>query len=149
MSEIVIRKNLGAWKLVYVDNGIDPVGFYNVNAGDPKTYSPASAQTVLDALSDLVGAAQPQPAPAPGIKDSKACPFCGCKYLVSRGAEPWRCRNCGEIAEFAKPYAEYKAAAERLANMVLEPQGSANMGTFFPPPVSLELRRLAAIVAAE
>jgi hypothetical protein len=49
-TEIFVGERKGAWKLVYVDDGITQPGFYFVNAGDPKTYSRASKDVVFDVL---------------------------------------------------------------------------------------------------
>lgn len=87
-------------------------------------------QAVILVIEELQSA-QPQPAPDPAADVGIFTPYLGTPVFLVNGM----------------PFTEYKAAAEQLAGLVLEPQGSAKMGTFFPPPVSLELRRLAAIVA--
>ncbi len=53
-TEIVISQRKDAWKLVYCDDGIQPKGFYFVNAGETKAYSPASKDSVFNALEQLL-----------------------------------------------------------------------------------------------
>ena len=62
-SSIVLgkREGSGAWKLVYIDDGILKPGFYFVNAGDPPTYSKASKDSVFRMLQKLVDNAAGQP----------------------------------------------------------------------------------------
>ena len=82
-TEVFIGERKGAWKLVYCDDGIQPAGFYFVNAGDPKTYSPASKDGVFDALEKLV-AAQPgvHPTLPPARHKLVSCPQCKLMFGV-------------------------------------------------------------------
>ncbi len=81
-------------------------------------------------------------------KEAKACPVCGSKYMVSRGAEPWRCDGCGEVIEQMKPYAEYKANAESLAALV-QKYFHANGVEHIYDDDHAEMRRLALLLLAK